>query len=267
MNLRNPMIGVVHVPAMPGDPGAALSFSGAFDFAFNDAKALVEGGVDAIIVENFGGAPFAKGSTGSRIAPHEAALLARITSACKDRWSGLKIGVNCLRNDAYTAMGIAAACELDFIRVNIHSGAYVTDQGLIEGEAHHTLRYRHAVAPHVEIWADVLVKHATPLAPLTLTQAAEDCVLRAKADALILSGDGTGKPLDPDALEEVCGLDLDVPIVVGSGLSPDNVEALGARADLAIVGSYLKHGGILSHPVDAARVKEMTALVSEHFQK
>ncbi len=265
MNVQTPMIGVVHVPAMPGDPGATRSFDDAFAFALDDARALVEGGLDAIILENFGSAPFRKGTRGDRIDAHQAALLARIGAAARETWPSLKIGVNCLRNDAQTALGIAAACRLDFIRVNIHTGAYVTDQGIIEGEAYETLRYRELIAPRVEIWADVLVKHASPLAPTDLEQAAQDCVKRGKADALILSGSGTGKELDIDELARVSGLELGVPIVVGSGLSPQNVEVIGPHADLAIVGSYLKRNGVLSHPVDPNRVQEMATLIREHF--
>ena len=132
------LIGVVHLPPLPGDPGhpaAAVGQSGvaaALEFAYADAQQLISGGIDAIIVENFGSAPFAKGSRADPAPSYQVAALARLCAKLREAWTG-PLGVNCLRNDAPAALGIAAACELDFIRVNVHTGAFVTDQGLIEG--------------------------------------------------------------------------------------------------------------------------------------
>ena len=156
------LIGVIHLPPMPGDPKACAdtSFNQVVDFAMRDVDALVAGGVHGIIVENFGSAPFQRGDATSRLPPHQVALMARVVGACVAN-SGVPIGVNCLRNDAQSALGIAAATGAEFIRVNVHSGAYLTDQGIIEGEAWRTLRYRKELGvEHVAILADVLVKHA-----------------------------------------------------------------------------------------------------------
>jgi len=259
------LIGVVHLLALPGDPGhQAGGFAAACDRARTDAEALVEAGVDGLIVENFGSAPFVKGCAGDRIPPHQAAALARVCLACKQL--GVPVGVNCLRNDAHTALGIAAACELDFIRVNVHTGAYVTDQGLIEGEAAATLRYRAALAIDVEIWADVLVKHAAPLAPLDPETATHDCLDRALADAVIVSGTATGAPVDIELLGRVRAAAADKPVVIGSGLTPNNAEALLAHADAAIVGTWLKRDAVVRNPVDHARARELVAACRGRFR-
>ena len=214
----------------------------AYTRAQADAEALVAGGVDALIVENFGSAPFVKGCAGDRIPPHQAAALAQVCAAAKV--FGVPVGVNCLRNDAHTALGIAAACGLDFIRVNVHTGAYVTDQGLIEGEAASTLRYRELLrARRVQIWADVLVKHATPLAPLEPETATHDCVDRGLADAVIVTGAATGAPVDRGLLERVRGAASGRPVIIGSGLNLDNAQDLLAVADAAIVGTHFKRDG------------------------
>ena len=136
-------IGVIHLPPMPGDPKATreTTFDSVVEHALVDGRALLAGGVDAIVVENFGSAPFAKGDAGSRLPPHQVALMTRVVEAMV-REEKCPIGVNCLRNDIRSALGIAAATGAQFVRVNVHTGAYVTDQGLIEGEAHQTLRYR-----------------------------------------------------------------------------------------------------------------------------
>lgn len=257
------LIGVVHLLALPGDPAyQGGGFAAAYDRARADAEALVEGGVAGLIVENFGSAPFVKGCAGDRIPPQQAAALTRVCLEAKAL--GVPVGVNCLRNDAHTALGIAAACGLDFIRVNVHTGAYVTDQGVIEGEAAATLRQRAALGvdrgdSRVEIWADVLVKHASPLAPVDPTTATHDCLDRGLADAVVVSGAATGAPVDVALLRTVRAAAGSRPVLIGSGLTPDNAAELLALADAAIVGTWLKRDGQVRNPVDRDRVR---ALVS-----
>ena len=179
-------IGVVHVPAMPGDPGyRGGGWGGVEAQAMADATALAEGGVDAIIVENFGSAPFPKGDATQRVPPHQLMTLGWIARVCRERFA-LPVGINCLRNDAIGAIGVAAAAGLEMVRVNVHMGAYVTDQGIIEGEAYETLRYRESLgARDITILADVLVKHASPIAPLAAADATKELVHRGHADGAL----------------------------------------------------------------------------------
>ena len=261
------LIGVVHLPPLPGDPGhpaAAVGNAGvaaALDFAWADAQALIAGGIDAIIVENFGSAPFAKGSRNDPTPSYQVAALARLCAKIREAWSG-SLGVNCLRNDARAALGIAAACELDFIRVNVHTGAFVTDQGLIEGEAAETLRLRDALglSQSTAILADVLVKHAAPLAPIDARTATADLVKRGRADAVIVSGEATGAPVSAALLDEVRAVcDELAPVLIGSGLQLANADALSPRAHGAIVGTSLKINGCVDQPVDPDRVRALGA--------
>lgn len=261
------LIGVVHLPPMPGDPkaGADTTFRSVVDAALRDAQSLVSGGAQAIIIENFGSAPFQKGDASSRIPPHQVALMARVVGACT-ALSDVPMGVNCLRNDARSALGIAAATGADFIRVNVHTGAYLTDQGIIEGEAAETLRYRRELgAEHITILADVLVKHAEPLVPLDATCATEDCLKRGLADAVVVSGRATGAPIDRERLKIVHQAAAGKPVYLGSGLTLDSVAELMPYATGAIVGTALKEGGNLAAPVDAARVKMVAQAIEEHL--
>lgn len=255
------LCGVIHLPPMPGDPRyVSGGFEGVLDCATRDAEALVAGGVDSIIVENFGSAPFAKGGPESRVPPHQVAMLSLVVRAARSL--GKPVGVNCLRNDGYSALGIAAATGASFVRINVHSGAYVTDQGLIEGEAHHTLRYRASLgAEGVAILADVMVKHAVPLAPTTATDATHDTLLRGLADAVVVSGRATGAPVDRELLLEVRAAAGDAVVLLGSGLTPELGDTLGPLADGAIVGTWVKERGDVRAPVDPARVRELVAAV------
>lgn len=261
------LIGVVHLPAMPGDPlHTGGGFAAVERAALADAEALASGGVDAIVVENFGSAPFPKGTEGHRVPPHHVAAIAMIARACRDRF-GLPIGVNCLRNDVMSALGIAAAAELAFVRVNVHVGAYVTDQGVIEGEADRSLRYRAALGASVAILADVLVKHATPLAPIEPEQAVRDTLHRGCADAIVVTGAATGAPVDRPLLERVRAAAAKAPVLLGSGLTPDRVDTLAPLCDGAIAGTWLKQGGNVRAPVDEARVRELANAVKGKFRR
>ncbi len=246
---------------MPGDPGyLGGGFDGVFDHAIRDADALAEGGIDAIIVENFGSAPFPKGCPGQQLPPHQVAFMARFARALVEKFD-VPIGINCLRNDIISALGIAAATGASFVRVNVHAGAYVTDQGLIEGDAYNSLRYRASLgAEDVVILADVLVKHATPLAPLSPTDATKECLQRGRAEAVIVTGSGTGEPVSVPLLKEVSeAAGKSGSVLIGSGFMPFRAEALCPFTDGAIVGSWLKKDGVLSNPVDPERVKELVA--------
>ncbi|HEU4521206.1 MAG TPA: BtpA/SgcQ family protein, partial [Thermoanaerobaculia bacterium] len=147
-------------------------------------------------------------------------------------------GVNVLRNDARAALAIAAATGAAFIRINVHTGAMVTDQGIIEGTAAETLRARASLAPDVAIFADHLVKHASPLGQADPLQAAKDLRLRGLADAVIISGSETGAAADPARLTMLRSV-IDAPLLVGSGLTAENAAAFG-EADGAIVGTSVK---------------------------
>ncbi len=256
-------VGVVHLPALPGDPRhAGGPFGDALTFALRDAQALADGGVDAIIVENFGSAPFAKGTAGHRIPPHQAAGIAVVAHAIAERFR-VPVGVNCLRNDALAALGIAAITGAAFVRVNVHAGAYVTDQGLIEGEADASLRYRRSLgADHVAIYADVLVKHAAPLVPIAVGDATKDTLLRGLADGVVITGAATGAPIDRGVLEEARVAAKHAPILLGSGVTPETAPSLCPLADGAIVGTWLKQNGELAAPVDAARVRAIAAVLA-----
>jgi membrane complex biogenesis BtpA family protein len=252
----------VHLAPLPGTAGAparaADAMRRAIDGALADAAALEAGGLDGAIVENFGDAPFER----DRV---PAAIVAALTAACTEvrRATKFPLGVNVLRNDVVSALGIAAACGYSFVRVNVHAGAMVTDQGVIEGRAAETLATRRRLgAEDVAIWADVLVKHATPLAGARaelLPQMAEDTFRRGRADALIVSGAGTGKGTSLDEVGVVRRAVPEAPVLVGSGTTKETARATLAAAHGVIVGTWIKHEGKVDRPVDVERVRAFVA--------
>lgn len=170
----------------------------------------------------------------------------------------LPFGVNVLRNDGAAALAIAVATGASLIRVNVLTGAMVTDQGVIEGDAAGLLRLRRQLgAEGVAILADHMVKHASPLAPIDPVQSAKDLRSRGLADVLVVTGKETGGEADPAGLELVRRAVPDAPIVLGSGLSVENAPRFRDLADGYIVGTWLKEEGRVDAPVDAGRVRAL----------
>lgn len=243
------LIGVVHLRPLPGAPRFSGRLRDVLDCAVADTRAYERGGAHAIIIENFGDVPFTKGT----VAPETIAAMAAAGCAVRAAVK-LPIGFNVLRNDARAALALCAACGGEFIRVNVHTGAMLTDQGLIEGDAYHTLRCREQVCPGAAILADVHVKHAVPLGAGSIEDSARDTVERGLADALIVSGAGTGQAADLADVERVRRACPRTRVLLGSGVTVENVKDYLRFADGVIVGSSLKRGGQLANPVDPRRV-------------
>lgn len=249
---RRAVFGMVHLRALPGAPSYAGSMDEVIEAAVADAVALHTGGCDGLVVENFGDRPFFK----SNVPPETVASITRVVGEIR-RVVEIVVGVNVLRNDARAALAVAAATGAAFVRVNVHTGTMVTDQGIIEGDAAGTMRVRAVIAPDVALFADHLVKHAAPLAAADPVQMAKDLRLRGLADALIITGSETGSAADPGRLALLRDA-VDAPLLVGSGVTAENATSFAA-ADGVIVGTSLKGAG---GAVDTRRV----AAVVKAFQ-
>lgn len=245
------LIGVIHLPALPGSPCHQLSMDEVIERALADAHTLKTAGFDSVIVENFGDVPF----TPEHLPPASLAAMAVIADHVR-RESGLIVGINCLRNDALAALGIAAAVGAKFIRVNVHTGVYATDQGIIEGHADQTLRYRRQLGSRVAILADVNVKHAVPISQPDVVRAAKDTAYRGLADGLVLTGPATGESVNVDELRRVREAVSDRRLFIGSGATSKTIRSLLEISNGVIVGTGIKQNGDTSRPIDAALARE-----------
>jgi len=251
---RKPLIGMVHLLPLPGSPRWGGSMDAVLERARSDARALVEGGLDGILVENYLDAPF----FGEEVPAETVAAMTRAAAAVV-ACSPVPVGVNVLRNDAHSALGVAVAAGASFIRVNVHVGIMWTDQGALEGRSARTLRTRAALGAQVAILADILVKHATPPPGLTVEASAADTWSRGLADALVVSGVGTGKETDLDRVALARAGAPDAPVLVGSGVTAATVARVLQVADGAIVGSSLSHDGRAGSGLDPARIRALAA--------
>jgi len=253
---RRPLIACIHLLPLPGAPGYRGSMREVYETALAEVEIFRRQGVDALIVENFRDKPFYPG----RLPAETVAALAALTREVV-RAAGLPVGVNALRNDAEAAVAIATAAEARFIRVNVHMGAVVSEQGIIQGSSHMTLRLRSALSSDVLIFADAGVKHAAPLASRGLAAEARDLAERGLADAIIVSGELTGAETRPEDIDIVRS-STDLPILVGSGATPENLHQVWGKVDGLIVGSYFKRDGKGENLVDEERVRAFSAAMA-----
>ena len=255
MRLDRTIIGMVHLPPLPGSPRWDGAMARVVASALADARALIEGGVDALLVENFGDAPFTPG----RVEPATVAAMSVVAAEIRRALPGAPLGVNVLKNDARAALAVAAAVGAEFIRVNVHAGAVLADQGIVQSDAYGTLRDRRLLGVDVAIFADVGGKHAVSLAPVELEQTARDLVHRGLADVLVVSGPATGQATPLAEVKRVRSAVPKAPLLIGSGVTAETTAELLSVADGLIVGTSVKRDGDVEQPVDRARVEKLVA--------
>ncbi len=246
------VVGMLHLPALPGSPSNKLSLNAIEDVVLGDADALVDGGVHGLLLENFADTPFFP----DRVPSLTVACMTRLACSVRRRFD-VPLGINVLRNDGQSALAIALAVNAQFIRVNVLTSSRVTDQGLIHGIAHQLLRDRkNCGADVIQIWADVNVKHSAPLAERPIEDEVADTIHRGRADAVIASGSGTGQTTALGEIRRFRQAAAETPVFVGSGVNIENVSQVIDHADGIIIGSALKKSGDVSQPVDRSIVRE-----------
>lgn len=254
----NPAIGVIHLLPLPTSPRWQGDFNAIISRAEQEATALAAGGVHGIVVENFFDAPFPKSQVDPVVVSAMTVVVQRLSQLVP-----LPIGINVLRNDARSAMAIAACTGASFIRVNVLTGVMATDQGLIEGQAHDLLRYRRELGSDVKIFADVLVKHAQPLGQPDVKTAVQETIQRGLADGVILSGGMTGSPPSLADLQMAKAVAGDTPVLIGSGADWENIPQLIGSADGVIVSSSIKRKGDIQQQIDPIRARQFVTALSQ----
>lgn len=257
--LPKPVIGMIHVGALPGTPASTQSVSELVSLATREAKMHAAGGVDGIGIENMHDVPYLRGEVG----PEIVAAMTLIGRAVKAE-SRLPVGIQILAGANLEAMAVAHAAGLDFIRAEGYVFAHVADEGWIESSAAKLLRYRKLIgAERVQVWADAKKKHSSHAvtADISLGATAE-AVEFMRADAVIISGNVTGDPPQLADVEEAkthCRL----PVILGSGVDAENIAGFYPAADGFIIGTYFKVDGHWAKTVDARRVERLMAVVGK----
>jgi membrane complex biogenesis BtpA family protein len=260
--VKKPIIGMIHLKALPGAPKSSLSISEVLALAVDDLNSLIEGKIDGVLVENYNDYPFHPFTV-------EPSTIVSMSLIVKEliKSSSVPVGVNVLRNACSDALIIASFTGAEFIRCNFLTGAYVTDQGVIVGCAHILKRLQKQLScikteTNPLIFGDVLCKHASPISPRTLDLEAIDALERGLADAVIITGNRTGLPAKLSDLKLLREKQIQ-PILVGSGVTSDSIQEILPYIDGVIIGTSLKHKNKISLPVDRKKVEEIMQKVHE----
>ena len=234
-------------------PGNNLTLDEIIELAQEDVNSLVFGGVDGLIIENFGDVPFTKDNVSKRTIASFTKVVENIEY---DR--EIKVGINVLRNDGIAALSIAEATNADFVRINVLNNVMMyTDQGIIEGKAHEIAEFKNTLNKEIDIYADVFVKHAVPPEGSKIENHTEELIERAGADVVIVTGDGTGHQIDIEDLSKVRDIVPQGRLAIGSGVNEENIEDYVGLADILIVGTSFRVDHDVSKRVDQRSVEQL----------
>jgi membrane complex biogenesis BtpA family protein len=251
---RLALIGAVHVPALPGTPRGTWPVARLVEAAVADARRYVDGGVDALIVENMHDRPYPRGAAEPEVVAAMTMAVAGVRAAV-----AVPIGVQILAAADREAVAVAYATGASFVRVECFAFAHVGDEGIHQSNAAGLLRYRKAIgADGVRVLADVKKKHSAHAltADVGIAEAARAAEFFL-ADGVIVTGVASGRPAERDEVAEVKAA-VRVPVLVGSGITAENIDRYGP-ADGFIVGTSLKEDGDWTRPVDTRRVRALVA--------
>ncbi len=257
---EKPVIGVIHIGALPGTPRSSQTVSELITSAKHEAQLYRECGVDGVIIENMHDVPYLRGEVGPEIVAAMTAVGIAVKSECR-----LPVGVQLLAGANIEAMAVAHAAGLDFIRAEGYAYAHVADEGLIQASAAKLLRYRRMIgATNVQVWTDVKKKHAAHAitADVSLGETAETVEFMG-ADCVIVTGSATGKPPAIADIREAKAHGT-LPVFLGSGITANNIAEFYAEADGFIIGSTFKVDVLWSNTIDPARVMSLLNTIKAH---
>ncbi|HKQ53929.1 MAG TPA: BtpA/SgcQ family protein [Pyrinomonadaceae bacterium] len=252
-----PVIGVIHVGALPGTPASRHTVAELVEAAASEAEVYRAGDVDGLMIENMHDTPYTRGRAG----PEIVAALAVVGREVKRR-GGLPTGVQVLAGANLEAMAVAHAAGLDYIRAEGFVFAHVADEGIIQSSAADLLRYRRMIgAERVEVWTDVKKKHASHAitADVSLGETATTVEFM-RGDAVIVTSSVTGKPPSVEDVHEAKA-HTRLPVLLGSGISASNIADFYDSADGFIVGSSLKADGYWENTIELSRVEHLMETV------
>ena len=246
------LIGVIHLPALPGTPASRLEVAAIGAAAADEARVYRDAGFQGLMIENMHDRPYLKRSVGPEVVAAMTVAGLEVRRAVE-----LPLGLQILAGANRQAVAVAHACGAAFVRVEGFVFAHVADEGWIESDAGELLRYRRAIgAEAVRVFADVKKKHAAHAVTADLDEAETAKAAELfRADGVVVTGVSTGSPTDPAAVRSVAAA-VGVPTFVGSGVTSENVAEYAA-ADGLIVGSSVKQAGLWSNPIDPGRARSL----------
>lgn len=247
---ERPIIGLLHLHALPGDP-FFLTGSSIYDVieaARADLLALQEGGVDGVLITNEFSLPYEK-----KVSTVTTASLAMVTGALSPLFT-VPYGVEAIY-DGDATIEVCAATGASFTRC-LFTGAWAGDLGLIDRNVAHTLRLKKALGlDALRLFYFVTSEGEVFLNDRSTTDITKTLLFNCHPDSLVVGGSAAGENPDAGLVRTVRKAANGVPVVCGTGCRLDNVEEILSAGDGAFVGTTFKKDGKFEGPVDAARVR------------
>ncbi|NPA42731.1 MAG: BtpA/SgcQ family protein [Chlorobi bacterium] len=245
------VIGMIHLLPLPGSPRYGGDTELILERAVEEALTYKKEGIHGVMLENMHDRPYPK-----RTADPAVTAMTAVAARLVKKETGLPTGIQILAGANKEALAAALAAGADFIRAEGFVFAHVADEGIIEADAGSLLRYRRQIgAGHIAVFADIKKKHAAHT--LTGDTSLADHARAAAfflADGLVVTGTETGRPAEPQDVRSVREA-VTLPVLVGSGLTPDNLAYYFPFAHGFIAGSWMKRDGRWENPVDRRRVR------------
>ncbi|PIW37209.1 MAG: photosystem I assembly BtpA [Candidatus Kerfeldbacteria bacterium CG15_BIG_FIL_POST_REV_8_21_14_020_45_12] len=249
-----PVIGMVHLQPSVGYPGHP-GMDNYIAHAVKTAKSLVKGGVHGILVENEFDRPHS-----ITVSPEVEACILEVTKAISSAVS-VPVGVDVLLNDWRASLNIAKTAGCAFVRIDVFVDHVTCKWGEIEPEADKIIEYREQIgAENIALFTDIQVKHKRMLNPEKLLTQSADEARAAGADAVIVTGAWTGEETPIENVKLVQKHLPGFPVMIGAGITLDNIHEQFSVADGAIVGTSLKND---DGEVDREKVSALLEAISD----
>ena len=238
------ILGMVHCLPLPGTPKFDGHMARLIEQAVADAKTLERAGVDAVIVENMGDDPF-----GIELDIAQSTALAVVAALVKQAVS-IPVGIDAALNDYKTSISIAQAIGGDFVRLPVFVDTVdFYGCGIVAPCARAAMYYRKAIgAENVRVFADIQVQHTHQTLPSVTIEDSARAAEACGADGIIVTGSRIGLETPIDLIRRVKQV-VGIPVIAGSGVNTANIADQLNIADGAIVGSSLKEGAVITHPI------------------
>lgn len=259
MRCAQPLIGMVHVQALPGTAAYGGSVQAIIDAALRDAATLKRAGMDAILLENMHDLPYLRREVGHEVS----ALMTLVAYLCKKAFN-LPTGMQILAGANQAALGASLAAGLDFIRAEGFVFGHLADEGWMDADAGPLLRYRKQIgAENILILTDIKKKHSAhaATADISLAETAHAAEFF-HSDGLIVTGSATGKTASTSDLNDLQG-HTTLPVLVGSGIDATNITDYSRLCNGFIVGSSIKVNGDWRREVDFERSARLVSALKE----